>query len=122
MLQSLIPRPASNQHHEAMKLSLGGLYPCPDVVQSILSPVPGETKRIMDIGCGSRIWAIEMAKEFPHAEVIGVDVPQAKEHWKGGYPSNCTFEPIDFQFSMPEKYLESCDLIHLRFIASAVSM
>jgi trans-aconitate methyltransferase len=105
-----------------MKLSLGGLYPCAEVVRAVLSPVPGETKRILDIGCGSRIWPIEMAKEFPHVEVIGLDVPQAKEHWSGDVPPNCTFEGTDFQFAIPEKYIGSCDLIHLRFIASAVSI
>ena len=104
-----------------MKLSLGGLYPCPDIVQAILAPVPGETKRIMDVGCGSRIWAIEMANEFPHVEVLGLDVPQAVEHWQGEYPPNCRFEGTDFQFAMPERYLDNFDIIHMRFIASAVS-
>lgn len=107
--------------HEAMKISLGGLYPCPEVVQAILAPVAGETKRVLDIGCGSRIWSVEMAREFPHVEVLGLDVPQAIEHWKGEYPKNARFEATNFQFAMPEKYLNRFDIIHLRFIASAFS-
>lgn len=57
-----------------MRLCLGGyLYPCPETVRSVLAPVAGRTKRILDIGkylrfgstllieltgCGNRTWFV----------------------------------------------------------------
>ncbi|KAG8822211.1 hypothetical protein FRC19_006385 [Serendipita sp. 401] len=58
-----------DKQHIAIVLGLGGLYPAQEEVQAILAPQDGETKRILDLGCGTGIWTIEMAKEFPHAEV-----------------------------------------------------
>ncbi|RUS22345.1 hypothetical protein BC937DRAFT_89618 [Endogone sp. FLAS-F59071] len=29
--------------------------------------------RVLDVGCGSGTWCIEMAKEFPHATIFGID-------------------------------------------------
>jgi hypothetical protein len=33
-----------------MRLCLDGLYPCPEVVQSVLAPVPGMKKYVLDLG------------------------------------------------------------------------
>jgi hypothetical protein len=56
----------------AVVLGLNGLYPAQDVVRAVLSPEPGETKNILDlgvyenfdsmlmlnlgIGCGTGVW------------------------------------------------------------------
>lgn len=103
-------------HHEAMRLCLGGLYPCPEVVRSVLAPVVGRTKRILDIGCGNRIWALEMAQEFPHTEVWGWDRPQVQEMWTGEVPNNCRFETAP-NYDFLENYEDKFDLIHMRFVA-----
>lgn len=39
-----------NWHHESIRLSLGGLYPCQELVRRILAPSEGETKRVLDLG------------------------------------------------------------------------
>ncbi|EON98447.1 putative sam domain protein [Phaeoacremonium minimum UCRPA7] len=43
-------------------------------------------QRILDLGCGTGIWCIEMAEDFPAAEVIGTDVAptQPECHLKPG--------------------------------------
>jgi hypothetical protein len=51
-------------HHEVFRLILEGLHRAP--VHN-----PG---RILDIGTGTGIWAIEMADKYPEAEVIGMDL------------------------------------------------
>lgn len=57
-----------------------------------------------------------MAKEFPEAEVWGVDRPYARRLWTGEAPSNCHFEThnsYDFLSEHEARY----DLIHMRFVA-----
>lgn len=53
-----------------------GLYKKPDGVKRVLAPRPEgvDPPAILDIGAGSGRWALDMAKEFPHAEVVGLDL------------------------------------------------
>jgi methylase of polypeptide subunit release factors len=37
--------------------------------------------RILDIGTGTGIWAIEMADQYPMAEVIGTDLSPIQPEW-----------------------------------------
>ncbi|KAI4170383.1 MAG: hypothetical protein LQ343_005005 [Gyalolechia ehrenbergii] len=38
-------------------------------------------KRILDIGTGTGIWAIEMAEQYPDAQVIGTDLSPIQPQW-----------------------------------------
>ncbi len=38
-------------------------------------------ERILDIGTGTGIWAIEMGDEFPDASVIGTDLSATQPTW-----------------------------------------
>ncbi|PVF94981.1 S-adenosyl-L-methionine-dependent methyltransferase [Serendipita vermifera] len=110
-----------DKQHYIFVLALGGLYPCPEVVQDILDPskANGQQLSILDLGCGSGIWAVEMAREFPHCEVIGVDlapVPVDLDH----VPSNCRFEIDDINLGLSH-YHDHFDVIHVRCIGSGIS-
>lgn len=37
--------------------------------------------RILDLGTGTGIWAIDMADKYPEAEVIGVDLSVIQPKW-----------------------------------------
>jgi methylase of polypeptide subunit release factors len=39
------------------------------------------TQRILDVGTGTGIWAVEMADQFPQAEVIGTDLSPIQPSW-----------------------------------------
>ncbi|EKJ68900.1 hypothetical protein FPSE_10926 [Fusarium pseudograminearum CS3096] len=58
-----------------------------------LAPV-NSPQRILDLGCGTGIWSIEMAEEFTSAEVIGTDVAPTQPGW---VPPNCHFEVDDIE-------------------------
>ncbi|KAL1747532.1 S-adenosyl-L-methionine-dependent methyltransferase [Schizophyllum fasciatum] len=102
----------SELHHRMLQFVFHGKnYVGP--VNHVLRPMPGVQRRVLDIGTGGGMWAIQMADEFPSAEVIGVDVApiQPRE-----VPSNCTFELCDCNQSSlpyPDGYF---DFIHARTV------
>ena len=49
-------------------------------------------QKVLDIGTGTGVWAIDFADEFPAAEVIGTDVAPIQPSW---VPPNCRFEIDD---------------------------
>jgi SAM-dependent methyltransferase len=80
-----------------------------------LVPLDNPTS-ILDVGCGSSIWGVEMAQEFPAAQVIGLDL---KQMVRPETPENYIFmqgnllEGIPF----PPNYF---DFIHQRFLLYGV--
>ena len=83
--------------HTIWRIAVGGLYPnlLEDVIVDLLSPRDGVTPAVLDLGSGSGIWclsqmlptvrlladvvrAVEMARRFPQAEVVGFDLSQSK--------------------------------------------
>lgn len=63
--------------HELLKKKRGGLFYAPQAVKRALAPRDGSQPSILDVGSGSGSWVIEMARQFPHAEVVGLDLAPA---------------------------------------------
>ncbi len=79
------------------------------------APIPNDVQRVLDVGCGTGIWAIEFADEHPSAHVIGTDLsPIQPEH----VPPNCEFLiddcTKDWIFHHPFDY------IHTRAMVAAI--
>ncbi|KAI5809235.1 S-adenosyl-L-methionine-dependent methyltransferase [Pyronema omphalodes] len=76
-----------------------------------------QPERILDIGTGTGIWAIDMADEYPMAEVVGTDLSPIQPEW---VPSNCRFEVDDA--TLEWFYQDnSFDFIHSRNIGWGIS-
>jgi SAM-dependent methyltransferase len=95
------------KHHEWMLITDFRLH---------LSPIGANPQRILDIGTGTGIWAMQVAELYPSAEVIGTDISPVQPKW---VPPNLTFEVDDLEMEWlykPGIY----DLIHVRFMFLAI--
>ncbi|KAG8838014.1 hypothetical protein FRC18_006847 [Serendipita sp. 400] len=104
------------KEHIAFIIGLKSLVPCPDIVNACLAP--GPSRSVLDLGCGTGTWALEMAREYPHANVIGVDLAPTPIDIDNT-PSNCRFELDDVNMGLAHFY-DSFDVVHARFISSGV--
>ncbi|KAG8914412.1 hypothetical protein FRC00_013867 [Tulasnella sp. 408] len=108
--------------HEIVKLMLGGeLYQTPELVKVTLAPRENTKRRVLDVGAGSGKWAIEMAKEFPHADVSGIDLvqPDILSDPTRRVPPNCSFQIADANKDMG-KIGSGYDLVHLRCVEAGI--
>ncbi|PVF94107.1 S-adenosyl-L-methionine-dependent methyltransferase [Serendipita vermifera] len=102
----------------ALVITMGGLYPCPEVVEAVLNPEDGQPKHILDVGCGTGSWASEMARRFPHALVLGVDLaPPPGDTEK--FPPNLQFELDDINLGLSHFY-DQYDVVHARCVIGGI--
>ncbi|RDW74914.1 hypothetical protein BP6252_06056 [Coleophoma cylindrospora] len=81
-----------------------------------LAPIGSNPQRILDLGTGTGIWAIEMGDAYPSAEIIGNDFSPIQP---SSVPPNVQFEVDDIEntwlFSSPFDY------IHCRYLAGSLA-
>ncbi|KAH6984337.1 S-adenosyl-L-methionine-dependent methyltransferase [Ilyonectria sp. MPI-CAGE-AT-0026] len=82
-----------------------------------LAPLKPDIKKVLDVGTGTGIWAIDFADEFPSAEVIGTDLSPIQPSW---VPPNVKFELEDAAetWTWPEN---SFDFVHMRYLFGAIA-
>ena len=108
------------QHHIWRLLLQGALYAAP---LSIPSPTGGlgdgpADFRVLDLGCGTGIWAIDMADENPRASVFGVDLSPIQPEW---VPGNCRFHVDDYEDDWTYRDDERFDYVHGRALSGTVA-
>jgi SAM-dependent methyltransferase len=97
------------QHH-LLRQALRGAYAAPI----------GEPVAILDVGCGTGRWALEMTERFPQARVAGVDhtLPGALAA-PGARPANLAFAAVDVVEGLP--FADATfDFVHMRLVLGAV--
>ncbi|KIO17101.1 hypothetical protein M407DRAFT_246848 [Tulasnella calospora MUT 4182] len=104
--------------HRALYLVLDGLYAAPDLVAKAMAPRQNRPPAVFDIGTGSGIWAMDMAREFPHAEVVGIDLAPPTLHSEG-IPNNCRFEVDDANLDLSH-YADCFNVVHMRSVAQGI--
>lgn len=104
--------------HKGLILCLRGLYTPPDKVQQALqSRADGRQPAILDVGTGAGNWAEDMAREFPHAKVLGIDLNPVKISTEK--PPNCKFEVRDASKSFGD-LAEAFDVVHVRAVENGL--
>ncbi|KAG8953835.1 hypothetical protein FRC04_001465 [Tulasnella sp. 424] len=125
--------------HEMLKVALGGLYmrpAAPAVRRALSSRKEDGSPMVLDIGTGSGSWVVDMAKQYPHAEVVGMDLapPNFATYERplavmlktiiirklSAPPSNVRIECDDANLGLSQYFPESFDVVHCRCITTGI--
>ncbi|KAG8953841.1 hypothetical protein FRC04_001471 [Tulasnella sp. 424] len=105
-----------------LKAAVGGLYirqAAPAVRRALAPRKDGDLNAVLDIGCGSGVWVIDMARLYPHAEVVGMDL--APPNLVSPVPENTRFECDDANYGLSQYGAESFDVVHARYITLGIT-
>jgi SAM-dependent methyltransferase len=86
--------------------------------QLFRAPLSENIQRILDIGTGTGIWAIDAADSFPSAQVIGTDLSPIQPSW---VPPNLRFIVDDAEADWLYSRSQPFDYIHARDMGGAIS-
>ncbi|WP_126597187.1 class I SAM-dependent methyltransferase [Dictyobacter aurantiacus] len=96
--------------HYLLRQAMSGNY---------LAPLE-QPSTILDVGCGTGRWMLEMAQQFPQAQVTGVDISPLSGSTIV-FPPNCHFQQCDITRGLP--FLpRSFDYVHQRFLVFALPL
>ncbi|KAF6802657.1 umta methyltransferase family protein [Colletotrichum sojae] len=107
-----------NDEMEMDRLDLTHAMVCKAIGDRLyLAPLEKEkVHRILDVGTGTGIWAMEIADEFPNTEVLGNDLSAIQPTW---VPTNVKFEIDDVE--SPWVNSKKYDYIFVRHMAGSIA-
>ncbi|RBR13717.1 uncharacterized protein FIESC28_08077 [Fusarium coffeatum] len=109
--------PMPNDEDEQERMDLGHhIYSLVLEGKLHLAPIGPNPQRVLDLGTGTGIWAIDFADENPSSEIIGNDLSPIQPEWN---PPNCTFEVDDFEDNW--LYQVGFDFIHARELEACIA-
>ncbi|KAL2145880.1 hypothetical protein VTI28DRAFT_5962 [Corynascus sepedonium] len=95
-------------HHTLTLILDGKLYKAPLDMTKV--------QKVLDVGTGTGIWAIDFADENPNVQVIGTDISPIQPGW---VPPNVFFEMEDATqaWTFPDN---SFDYVHIRYLFGSI--
>ena len=125
-VRDLLQQPTSHSHpsshHNTSATALS--HPSPQSLNTEATHAPeaedqgSVPPRVLDIACGSGIWILEMASEFPHAQFYGIDL--SKIYPADIKPPNTQFVQGDVLNGLP--YADSYfDYVHMSLVYNCFS-
>ncbi|CAK5276621.1 unnamed protein product, partial [Mycena citricolor] len=98
-----------DEQHEAIQAHLGHDKLCYAPLEEL------EPRRILELGCGTGLWAAQAAQMFPDAHVVAVDSSAMSSRSLMRLPENASFYQtsiLDYLDTQPESF----DIVHARFV------
>ncbi|EHA27020.1 hypothetical protein ASPNIDRAFT_170198 [Aspergillus niger ATCC 1015] len=114
--RGVYPLPCDEQEQDRLDI-FHKLFTVARMSESLIYAPHPPNGRFLDLGCGTGIWAIDVAHKYPNAFVAGVDLAPIQPP---NHPDNCEFyAPFDFEapWTLGEN---SWDLIHLQMGCGSV--
>ncbi|EGX92821.1 UMTA methyltransferase family protein [Cordyceps militaris CM01] len=83
------------------------------------APIGDGPQKIVDLGTGTGIWAMEVAEKFPSARVIGTDISAIQPSWT---PPNLEYrvEDLEDDYRPWTSIYNDADLVHCRFFMQVI--
>ncbi|KAF5312136.1 hypothetical protein D9619_002720 [Psilocybe cf. subviscida] len=103
----------SSQHGMFIDL-MGGKYVPP--MAEVMAEEEGETKAVLDLGCGSGSWIIDVARDFSHCDARAVDLIPMQP--PDDVP-NIRSEVDDINLGL-EHFYGDFNVVHVRLISSGI--
>lgn len=98
------------QHHLFTLTFSNRLHLCP------LGADGKQIHRVLDVGTGTGIWAIDFADEHPESEVLGIDLSAIQP---GFVPPNVSFQVDDLEEPWTFRESEMFDFVYARMMTSS---
>lgn len=86
-------------------------------IESALSKI--ENPQIVDVATGTGIWAIDAARKYPSADVVGLDISDAQYPPMWTWSENLDFGLLDLLEEVPEQLQGKFDVVHCRLLLAA---
>ncbi|KAJ7185297.1 hypothetical protein C8R46DRAFT_376111 [Mycena filopes] len=105
-----------NRQHEMFNEVFGKYPTC---LPSIMQPDDddaAEPKACLDLGCGSGVWIMELAREFPESIAVAVDLVPMQCLTM---PDNCRSEVDDINLGL-EHFYGKFNVVHVRLISAGI--
>lgn len=96
--------------HHVRNLTLGGAL--------FRAPLRSSLQRVLDVGTGTGIWAIDFADQFPSTTVIGTDLSPIQPSW---VPPNLQFQIEDAESTWLYNGKNPFDYIHIRDLGGSIT-
>lgn len=80
------------------------------------APISDNPQKVLDVGTGTGIWAIDFADQYPSAHIIGTDISPIQPSW---VPPNCEFHIDDAQLDWTWSE-NTFDYIHMRDLYGSI--